>query len=78
MWKIVQAKSKHAMKQVSSAGMSTGKLKQRDENEKASMKVLPPLLAVAPLLAQEDDMRCKTWNPNDNSIALDVYHLSPH
>ena len=53
-WKFVLAKSKQAMKQV---------LAIRDE--KARMKVTPPL-AVAPVtVTQEDDMR---WNPNDDGI----------
>ena len=51
-WKLVQAKSKQAMKQV--LGI---------KNETTYMKVTPPL-AVA-LLAHGDDMR---WNPNDNDI----------
>ena len=47
-WKLVQAKSKQARKQV--LGIS---------DEKPRMKVTPPL-AVAPI-TQDDDMR---WNPN--------------
>ena len=49
-WKFVQAKSKQAMKQVSLLGI---------RDEKARMKVAPPL-AVVPI-THEDDMR---WNPN--------------
>ena len=51
-WKLFQAKSKQAMKQV--LGI---------KDEAARMKVTPPL-AVAPL-AHGDDMR---WNPNDDGI----------
>ena len=51
-WKFVQVKSKQAMKQA-----------LRDE--KARMKVTPPL-AVAPI-TQEDDMR---WNPHDDGIVF--------
>ena len=45
MWKFVQAKSQQAMKQVHALGI---------RDEKARMKVMPPL-AVTPL-AQEGDM----------------------
>ena len=51
-WKVVQAKSKQAMKQV--LGI---------KNETARMKVTPPLAVAS--LAHGDGMR---WNPNDNGI----------
>ena len=51
-WKVVQAKSKQAMKQV--LGI---------KHETARMKVTPPLAVAS--LAHGDDMR---WNPNDNGI----------
>ena len=51
-WKFVQAKSKHAMKQV--LGI---------KDEAARTKVTLPL-AVVPL-AHGDDIR---WNPNDDGI----------
>ena len=61
-WKLVQAKSKQAMKQV--LGI---------KDEAARMKVTPPL-AVAPL-AHGEDMR---WEPNDDGINFNPKgHYSP-